>query len=122
MWCNCRVGSMKYTEEEWISGRYTLVSVSLATLDHITPRSKGGSNTTSNLITACMRCNRLRGDSNWIRFAATIMRAVGPWVCTAVDKAEGTVTYSRAVGLELRRLTAPIRKRIRTILNTDWGF
>jgi hypothetical protein len=116
------VGTDTYIIDEWYGDRHVVTEVKLATLDHITPRSKGGDNSSSNLITACMRCNRLRGDSNWIRFAATIMREVGPWVCTTVDKVEGTVTYSRATGLHLRKLTAPIRKRIRTILNTNWGF
>jgi len=32
------------------------------TLDHITPRSKGGSNEATNLITACVRCNSRRKD------------------------------------------------------------
>lgn len=32
-------------------------------LDHLRPRSKGGSNDSSNLVTACMRCNVERGDT-----------------------------------------------------------
>jgi 5-methylcytosine-specific restriction endonuclease McrA len=32
------------------------------TLDHIFPRSHGGTNDTFNLVTACMQCNRNRGD------------------------------------------------------------
>jgi 5-methylcytosine-specific restriction endonuclease McrA len=32
------------------------------TLDHVIPRSKGGTNVSENLITACMDCNRDRGD------------------------------------------------------------
>lgn len=34
----------------------------LATLDHLKPRSRGGSNDTRNLVTACRKCNELRGD------------------------------------------------------------
>ncbi len=32
------------------------------TLDHIIPRSKGGENTWTNLVTACHDCNVLKGD------------------------------------------------------------
>lgn len=35
------------------------------TLDHIVPRSKGGSHDPSNLRMACRRCNVLRGDLTW---------------------------------------------------------
>jgi len=31
-------------------------------IDHIKPRSKGGSNAASNLITSCLKCNQCRGD------------------------------------------------------------
>jgi len=33
------------------------------TLDHMVPRSKGGKSTWNNLVTACKRCNALKGDS-----------------------------------------------------------
>lgn len=33
------------------------------TLDHILPRSKGGTQEEENLQPACARCNRLKGDS-----------------------------------------------------------
>ena len=32
------------------------------TLDHVHPRSKGGKNTWSNLVTACLGCNQEKGD------------------------------------------------------------
>ncbi|MDX5346888.1 MAG: HNH endonuclease [Hymenobacteraceae bacterium] len=32
------------------------------TLDHVLPRSRGGTSTWSNLITACSRCNNRKGD------------------------------------------------------------
>ena len=32
------------------------------TLDHLQPHSKGGSNSPTNLVTACKRCNSARGN------------------------------------------------------------
>ena len=37
-----------------------------STLDHIKPRSKGGSNLRSNLIPACIECNHSKGSENWL--------------------------------------------------------
>lgn len=39
------------------------------TLDHLIPRSAGGSNVTENLLTACMNCNRNRGNQPVTEFA-----------------------------------------------------
>jgi len=36
------------------------------TLDHIKPRSKGGSNLRSNLVPACVECNHSKGSENWL--------------------------------------------------------
>ncbi len=37
-----------------------------ASLDHVTPRSKGGDNTQQNLVLACVPCNQQRADrSAW---------------------------------------------------------
>lgn len=35
----------------------------LVTLDHVWPRSRGGSNSVDNLVISCARCNNLKGDS-----------------------------------------------------------
>jgi 5-methylcytosine-specific restriction endonuclease McrA len=32
------------------------------TMDHVVPRSKGGTHTWDNVVTACERCNSLKGD------------------------------------------------------------
>ncbi|MEM0938574.1 MAG: HNH endonuclease [Bacteroidota bacterium] len=32
------------------------------TLDHVIPRSKGGKSTWTNLVTACKKCNSIKGD------------------------------------------------------------
>jgi hypothetical protein len=42
-------------------------------IDHIRPRSKGGSNSATNLVTACLKCNRCRGDRHidlWLDIVA----------------------------------------------------
>lgn len=39
------------------------------TLDHLKPRSLGGSNKNQNLVTACHKCNSLRGNIPWWEFA-----------------------------------------------------
>lgn len=39
----------------------------LLSLDHVTPRSKGGKTNWKNIITACKKCNSLRGDNEKIR-------------------------------------------------------
>ncbi|MBD7956385.1 HNH endonuclease [Microbacterium sp. Sa4CUA7] len=35
---------------------------SAATIDHVLPRSRGGTNSWENLVAACVRCNNLKGD------------------------------------------------------------
>ena len=32
------------------------------TIDHVQPKSRGGSNSPSNLVASCMRCNQKKGD------------------------------------------------------------
>mgnify|MGYP001580414848 CR=1 FL=1 len=39
------------------------------TLDHLVPRSAGGSNDATNLCTSCRRCNCSRQDRPWMDFA-----------------------------------------------------
>ena len=39
------------------------------TLDHLVPRSKGGTHATENLVTACAGCNFRRQDTAWFRYA-----------------------------------------------------
>lgn len=39
------------------------------TLDHLLPRSAGGSNEATNLITACVSCNSSRQDKPWMDYA-----------------------------------------------------
>jgi hypothetical protein len=38
-------------------------------LDHLTPRSQGGTNDARNLVSACISCNSSRRDRDWRDFA-----------------------------------------------------
>lgn len=42
------------------------------TLDHLTPYSKGGTNSATNLVTCCSRCNSSRGNRAWRKFAGSV--------------------------------------------------
>lgn len=44
------------------------------TVDHITPKSVGGTNTRENLVTACFECNNARGDIGYKAFKKLIAR------------------------------------------------
>ena len=35
------------------------------TLDHVHPRSKGGEDISSNVVTACTKCNQDKGSKHW---------------------------------------------------------
>jgi len=54
VYCGTRVG-LKYAMTNW-------------TLDHIVPRTLGGSNATENLITSCNLCNLRKGRLTLMRF------------------------------------------------------
>ena len=61
--------------------------VRMATLDHVLPRSKGGSNKASNLVTACLECNTLRGDEDSaVVFAERLAGADMAVFCATLDR------------------------------------
>ena len=43
-------------------------STRATTLDHLKPKSRGGSSLRSNLIPACQICNHSKGSSNWLEW------------------------------------------------------
>lgn len=61
-WCKTRVACGK---------SFRRLHRALATLDHLLPRSQGGDHSPGNLVTACMRCNRQRGDERVIAAATS---------------------------------------------------
>jgi CRISPR/Cas system Type II protein with McrA/HNH and RuvC-like nuclease domain len=76
-----------------------------ATLDHVHPLSRGGAHVPGNVVLACARCNRLKGDllpteffarfpsagMNFIMYARTVHRALKRCARRAVSLA-----YARA--------------------------
>jgi 5-methylcytosine-specific restriction endonuclease McrA len=60
VWCGCRVA---------IGAKARSQHLALAHLDHVRPRSLGGSNATENLITSCKRCNDRRGSMSAADFS-----------------------------------------------------
>lgn len=56
------------------------------TLDHFTPRSRGGSDDVSNVFTACMKCNRNRGNSPVFLFAVGAARDTGDVAVAIVNR------------------------------------
>lgn len=45
------------------------------TIDHIVPRSKGGTNQKENCVPACKACNEFRGDGDYEEFKASGWKA-----------------------------------------------
>ena len=50
----------------------TLEQGAQLTLDHCKPRSKGGKNDATNLITSCFKCNSSRGTRSLVAFAKAV--------------------------------------------------
>ncbi len=42
-----------------------IIADDFATIDHVIPSSKGGSNDETNLVLACSDCNNEKGDELW---------------------------------------------------------
>lgn len=64
----------------------------LATIDHVFPLAKGGEHAPGNLVAACGRCNRLKGDLLPTEFFARY-----PWAGL------NFIQYARAVHRALKR-------------------
>lgn len=68
----------------------TCLALDVATLDHVHPLAHGGTSAPGNLVSACARCNRLKGDllpiefffrypwagANFVRYARAVHRAL----------------------------------------------
>lgn len=47
-----------------------------ATVDHVIPRSKGGTRSDDNSVLACYRCNTLKGNKTLEEFEAELQRGL----------------------------------------------
>lgn len=61
-WVECHYCGVRLTDSE-------------ITLDHIVPRSKGGSNWISNFVPACLCCNGKRKNKPYRLFVKEVLRA-----------------------------------------------
>lgn len=81
----------------------------LLTLDHVIPVSKGGSNCSQNLVTACQKCNSSRGDRDVADFAEAVARYLNRGVKVAdivrsiEEKLEQPVDVKAALEIMRRR-------------------
>jgi 5-methylcytosine-specific restriction endonuclease McrA len=69
-----------YIRDDWTCGYcdrdLQYVGVGECELDHLIPRSRGGTHDTRNLILVCVRCNAARRDRPWRAFARKVAGAV----------------------------------------------
>lgn len=78
-------------------------------LDHLTPRSKGGSNEATNLVTCCLRCNSSRGNRSVRSFCRVVAAYVNHGL--TADVVERTVRNAAARKLDVPAAKALIAKR-----------
>ena len=50
-----------------------------ATLDHFIPRSKGGTNKSTNLVSSCVRCNSSKSDMAAREFLVLVLGLTDEW-------------------------------------------
>jgi hypothetical protein len=91
-----------------------IVSASHATLDHVTPRQRGGSSKTSNLVVACSSCNGAKSTTSLAAFALRLATDQA-WEAVARTAPIGaTCTEVEAIAAELgRELAEEIIRRVR---------
>ncbi len=70
----------------------SFLALELATLDHVIPTARGGTSAPGNLVVACARCNRLKGD-----LLPAVFFARHPWAGV------NFMRYARAVHRALKR-------------------
>lgn len=100
VWCGCGVvralivtGAQRPVAEA--------MGVRLATLDHVLPRTRGGSNDASNLVTACAECNEARGDRCALDWAWDRKINDGDWESAGDEAARILNRVVEAMGREL---------------------
>ena len=77
------------------------------TLDHLVPRSQGGTNAPTNLVTACLACNVAKGDTPWRQYVRSVV---------AAELHQFEVSYRERVVREHARF---INNRRRRVINRE---
>lgn len=72
------------------------------TRDHVIPLSKGGTNTASNRVISCLRCNSLKGDMMPDEWAAFMQANPGWWTQTKYERRVSR-TFGRPLPIEHSR-------------------
>jgi hypothetical protein len=85
VWCTAYVATSGQLAGP-LDARARAADLRLATLDHVLPRSRGGSNHESNLITCCSECNERRGDTCAIDFAFSVGASSATAACVTLDR------------------------------------
>lgn len=87
----------------------------MCTIDHVVPRSKGGSNCRDNLVAACHQCNTARGSLPHDIFARYVRR-FGPPSQVALGKTRRRIMAARekmrANGLDEYRINDIMRVKL----------
>lgn len=74
VWCGCAVAMLSHCKMHGLRTSLQLgpgetFITHQATLDHVLPRTRGGSNHHGNLVTSCSECNEARGERSAIDHA-----------------------------------------------------
>jgi len=77
------------------------------TLDHVIPRSKGGKSTWTNLVTACKKCNSVKGDYSLEKAGMKLMtRPQKPSYLSFLQKSHGAYREEWATYLNPKKAIA----------------
>ena len=73
--------------------RCAYCSKTAGTIDHVQPKSKGGSDTWENLVACCLKCNNLKGDKTlheigWTLGVTPKMPSGAGWLIRGVERVE----------------------------------
>lgn len=79
------------------------------TLDHLIPHVRGGSNTPTNLVTCCHKCNSSRGSRSWRSFAKSVASYVNHGV--TADKIIDHITATRFETIDVAGAVKLIARR-----------
>ena len=92
-------------------------SAKATTLDHLKPKSRGGSSLRSNLIPACQCCNHSKGSENWLEW----FQRQEFYNNVAQEAIEDWISNKRFIEEELDERRTDNRTTVRTLPSTLRG-